>query len=127
MTDTVSNPRVRIDKWLWAVRFFKTRSLAQRAIEAGHVLLNEKRIKPSHCVEIGDLIDIRLGSRHLTLAVDGVTSVRGSATIAQTHYSETVESQQRNTEEKASMVATRVGGRPTKQNRRRIDRLRDAL
>lgn len=126
MTDTVSQPRVRIDKWLWAVRFFKTRSLAQRAIEAGHVRLNEKRMKPSHCVQIADLIDIRLGGRHLTLVVGSVTSVRGSATIAQTHYSETVESQQRNIEEKASMVATRVGGRPTKQDRRRIDRLRDA-
>ena len=85
MTSSVPPPRIRIDKWLWAVRIFKTRSLAHHAIEAGHIRLNDERIKPSHSVAIGDRIDILQGSRSLTIVVDSVTSIRSSAPIAQTH------------------------------------------
>ena len=125
MTSSVPPPRIRIDKWLWAVRIFKTRSLSHHAIRAGHIRLNDERIKPSHSVAIGDRIDILQGNRSLTIVVDSVTSIRSSAPIAQTHYSETEESLRRRSEEKTSNAGTRIGGRPTKQDRRRIDRLRD--
>lgn len=122
---TAQTPRVRIDKWLWAVRLFKTRSLAQRAIEAGHVRLNENRTKPSHLVVVGDCVAVRQGSRLLRIVVEGTTSIRRTASIAQAHYAETEESLQQRADTGTSSAASRTGGRPTKQNRRRIDRFRD--
>ena len=74
--------QVRIDKWLWAARFFKTRSLAAEAIDRGRVKVNDERCKTSRQVHLGDLIDIDNGSAEWQVRVLGVSSQRGSATIA---------------------------------------------
>lgn len=118
---------VRIDKWLWAARFFKTRSLATAAVDNGKVRLNEERTKPSHGVKPGDLLDIDNGATQWQVNVKGVSDKRGSATVAQTLYEETETSV-----EKRQLTAERnkffrepgaaLKGRPTKRDRRLLDR-----
>ena len=78
----------RLDKWLWAARFFKTRSLATNAIELGRVLQNEQRVKPAHAVKVGDTLEIHHAEQIWTIEVLRILEVRGSATIAQTMYLE---------------------------------------
>ena len=122
MTDTV-----RIDKWLWAARFFKTRSLAAHAVEGGKVRLNDERTKPSRNVKVGDRLAIDNGATEWEVVVDGVSDARGSATIAQTLYTETEESIARRQQEAErrrlfSEPGAALKGRPTKRDRRRIDR-----
>lgn len=125
----MSNETVRIDKWLWAARFFKTRSLATQAVEAGRVRQNGERIKPAHAVKPGDTLDIDNGSTEWQVKVQALSDVRGPATVAQTLYSETEEGLARKqaaadrrkySPEPASMIK----GRPTKRDRRQIDRTR---
>lgn len=84
--------QVRIDKWLWAARFYKTRSLARTMIEGGKVDYNGSRAKPSRIVEVGACIKLLQGNNRLEIIVKGISSVRGSATIARTLYEETPES-----------------------------------
>ena len=84
--------QVRIDKWLWAARFFKTRSLAAEAIDRGRVKINEEHCKTSRQVHLNDLIDIDNGSAEWQVRVRGVSSQRGSATIARQLYEETAHS-----------------------------------
>lgn len=90
---------VRIDKWLWAARFFKTRSLATQAIKGGKIKLLvgsvSKRVKPSSEVNIGDHLEIQRGAFAFSITVLKLSAQRGSATIAQTLFEESVESQQR--------------------------------
>jgi ribosome-associated heat shock protein Hsp15 len=122
MTDTV-----RIDKWLWAARFFKTRSLATNAVEGGKVRLNDERIKPSRNVKIGDRLAIDNGATEWEVLVAGLSDARGSATIAQTLYTETEKSiARRQLESERRRFFSEPGadlkGRPTKRDRRRIDR-----
>jgi len=83
---------VRIDKWLWAARFFKTRGLATEMVSGGHVQLNSERIKPSKAVEAGDELRIQRGQELFTITVTGLAEKRGSAAIAQTLYQETEQS-----------------------------------
>ncbi len=116
----------RIDKWLWAARFFKTRSLATDAVERGKVKLNGDRTKPSHNVKIGDTLLIDNGSTEWEVVVCGISDKRGSAAVAQTLYGETAASV-----EKRRLLAEQhhffrepasaLKGRPTKRDRRLLD------
>lgn len=120
---------VRIDKWLWAARFFKTRSAATDAVLGGRVHLNDARVKPAKEVRAGDTIDLRIGQLAWTLVVRAVADKRGSATVAKTLYDETPDSlaarELRAAELKLSRpIGADLGARPTKQDRRRIEGLR---
>lgn len=118
---------VRIDKWLWAARFFKTRSMATDAVEAGKVKLNGNRVKPAHAVKLDDLLDIDNGGTQWEVAVRGLSDVRGSAPIAQALYAETEASIERRRQEAEQRryfnePGAAIKGRPTKRDRRRLDR-----
>ncbi|AME23859.1 MULTISPECIES: RNA-binding S4 domain-containing protein [Burkholderiaceae] len=128
---TDSSARLRIDKWLWAARFFKTRSLASDAVEKGRVRIGGANVKPSKDVRVGDLVEIEI--EHVLWQVDvvGICEVRGPATVAQTLYKETdsgrekrvAESERRKTYREP---AAALQGRPTKRDRRIIDKLSGA-
>jgi len=120
---------VRIDKWLWAARFFKTRSLAATAVLGGRVHVNGERVKPSKVVHTDDVLEITKGPERRTVAVRRLADRRGSATVAQTLYAETGESraareQQALERRFARALGSDLGPRPTKQARRRLDALR---
>lgn len=119
---------VRLDKWLWAARFFKTRTQACAAVDAGQVRLNAERSKPAKDVRIDDLIVVRVGRLESEVRVRGLSDVRGPAPFAQTLYEETSESRARRaTADAARALAPRPDashkGRPTKKNRRQLERL----
>jgi len=118
--------RVRLDKWLWAARFYKTRALAARAIEAGQARLNDTRVKPAHPVRAGDRVSLRNGPSAWTLDVTGVADRRGPAADAATLYVESPESKAAREEEsrrarEAAAAAPRLTGRPTKRERRKLE------
>lgn len=122
MTDTV-----RIDKWLWAARFFKTRSLATDAVDNGKVRLNGDRIKPARSVRIGDTLDIDNGATEWQIVVQNLSDMRGSATAAQTLYAETdasIVKRQKEADKKKYFrePGSTIKGRPTKRDRRQLDR-----
>ena len=118
--------KLRIDKWLWAARFFKTRSLAVDAIEAGRVLVNGVRVKVAKAVGSGDRLEIRIGRYQFDVEVLGISDKRGPAPAAQKLYRESEESRERRTllaeQLKAEQHAFR--GRPTKRDRRLIEEFR---
>jgi ribosome-associated heat shock protein Hsp15 len=121
--------RVRIDKWLWAARFFKTRGDATDAVAGGHVQLNGARVKPSKEVGTGDRLEIRRGPTRWDVVVRDVADRRGPATVAASLYEETPESREAREKQRAERrlakpLGADLGGRPTKQARRRIDALR---
>jgi ribosome-associated heat shock protein Hsp15 len=123
----MSTDAVRIDKWLWAARFFKTRSLATAAVEGGKVRLNKERTKPSRNVKEGDILDIDNGSTEWQVLVRALSEQRGSATVAQTLYTETEESVRRRQQESEQRKyfhepSAAIKGRPTKRDRRVLDR-----
>jgi ribosome-associated heat shock protein Hsp15 len=131
-TDPEAGPgRVRIDKWLWAARFFKTRSLAVDAIAAGKVEVNGERVKPAKLLQIGDEVNVRLGPYVHVVRVRGISERRGPATVAATLYEEThdsVAARAKLAEQLRMAPAAFVyeeKGRPTKRDRREIDRFRD--
>ena len=117
---------VRLDKWLWAARFYKTRALAVDEIDKGRVTINGQAGKPSRDVRIGDRLDLRQGPVNRTVVVLQVSHVRGPAPIAQAMYSETPESvaaRERAAEARRQGVEpaqTLEQGRPTKRNRREL-------
>lgn len=118
---------IRIDKWLWAARFFKTRSLATEAVDNGKVRLDGERIKPARNVRIGDQLVIDNGATTWEVTVQGLSDVRGAAAVAQTLYTETDASiARRQHEAEQRRFFTEPGaslkGRPTKRNRRLLDR-----
>jgi len=128
MIVAMSDP-VRIDKWCWAARFFKTRALASDAIDGGKVRLNGDRVKPARNVQSGDLLDIDNGSTAWQVRVTGLSAQRGSATQARLLYTETDASlQKRQQEAEQRKLFTEPGadhkGRPTKRDRRLLDRSR---
>ena len=86
--------KYRIDKWLFAARFFKTRSLAADAVERGRVILNDQRVKPAKVVAVGDMLTIRIGNVQYVIKVLALSNKRGSAPQAQQLYCETDESRQ---------------------------------
>jgi ribosome-associated heat shock protein Hsp15 len=121
--------RVRIDKWIWAARFAKTRSAATDLVLAGHVKVGGERVKPAREVAVGETVEIRVGQVPRTVVVTGIADRRGSATVAATLYDETPESiEQRERIQLERRLARPLGadlvGRPTKQDRRRLDALR---
>lgn len=112
---------MRIDKWLWAARFFKTRSLAVEAIDAGHVSVNGERTKPAKLLKVGDGVIVRRPPFEHHVAVKGLSDRRGSASIAATLYEETPGSRERRTKLAAEMKSQpqpTFKGRPTKKTRR---------
>ena len=122
---------VRIDKWLWAARFFKTRSAATEAVLGGHVHVGGSRVKPSKEVRAGDELEIRVGTVRFAVVVRGVAERRGPAKVAATLYQETPESlagRERHAAERrlAKSPFADLPGRPTKQARRQLDALRRA-
>ncbi len=121
--------RVRIDKWLWAARFFKTRSAATDAVNGGRVQVNEIRAKPAKDVVVGDVVQVTAGDVPWTVIVTGLADKRGSATVASRLYSETPESRDRRADLAAERrhgrpLGAQLGARPTKRDRRRIDDVR---
>jgi len=118
---------MRLDKWLWAARFFKTRSLATQAIDHGQVKLNGERIKPAREVRPGDRLEIHIGEFDWTLTVKALSMQRGPAPVAQTLYEEDPASharrqQQVSDRKLAASHAASIKGRPTKRDRRQIHR-----
>ena len=116
---------VRIDKWLWAARFFKTRSLASQAVSGGKVHANGGRVKPSKCVSVGDMLRIQRGEVELVVEVLALSAKRGPAVQAQTLYLETEESRiarEADRETRRLLAADRSGPerRPSKRDRRLI-------
>jgi ribosome-associated heat shock protein Hsp15 len=119
---------VRIDKWLWAARFYKTRSLAADAITSGKIELNGERTKPAKTVKAGDILRIRQGVFEQIVAVKALSGSRGPAKVAQTLYEETAESAAARAKlaerMRYEMPAGTDTGRPSKKDRRDISRLR---
>ncbi len=120
--------KLRIDKWLWAARFYKTRSLAVEEIDKGRVRINDQETKPAREVKAGDTVTLRQGPLTRTLLVRGISSQRGPAPVAQQLYEETAESlalraqaaeQRRLASDPASSLEH---GRPTKRDRRHLDK-----
>jgi len=127
----MSDAGVRIDKWLWAARLFKTRSLATEAVLGGRVHVNDLRVKPSKDVHVGDVVEVTTGALRRTVHVTGVADRRGSAKVAAELYTETPESsaarEQFVVERRlARPLGADLGARPTKLARRRLDALRRA-
>ena len=122
---------MRIDKWLWAARFYKTRSLAQQAVEGGKITLNGERVKPSKELKTGDRLLIRIGAFEWAICVKQLSDKRGSATVARTLYEESADSQARREQQSALKKlnlepAAERHGRPTKRERRQLDNLRSS-
>ncbi|MEY4609588.1 MAG: heat shock protein 15 [Gemmatimonadota bacterium] len=120
---------VRLDKWLWAARFFKTRSLATEAVDGGKTQVNGERVKPAKPVKVGDEIRIRIGPYEYIVTVTGTAERRGPAALAATLYEETEAS--RTTRERLHWQLTTAApaldpekGRPTKRDRRDLERFR---
>lgn len=118
---------VRIDKWLWAARFFKTRTLASDAVDNGKVRLNDERTKPAHNLKTGDILAIDNGASVWEVAVLLLSDTRSSAAVAQTLYRETEQS----IAKRATLAEDRrffreptmqLKGRPTKRDRRLLDK-----
>jgi ribosome-associated heat shock protein Hsp15 len=123
--------QTRIDKWLWAARFYKTRSAATDAVAGGRVHLNGARVKPSKEVRVADTVEVQIGTLTWKVVVAGIAERRGPATVAATLYDETAEAaaarEQHILERRlAKPPGADLGARPTKQARRRMDALRGA-
>ena len=130
MTDPLFT--LRIDKWLWAARFYKTRSLATAAIHAGHVKLNGATVKPARDLRPGDTLELAIGDAPWTIEVLGLNDQRRPASEAQRLYAETAQSSARRAALKeAQRLAPTPGsdlrGRPTKKARRQIRGFNDAF
>jgi ribosome-associated heat shock protein Hsp15 len=124
-----NDEKTRLDKWLWAARFFKTRALAADAIESGKIEVNDDRPKRGRAVHLGDRLRIRLGPYEHLLVVRALSSRRGPAGVAKELYEETAESiaNRERTAERLRSAPPPVfyeGGRPTKKDRRAFERLR---
>ncbi len=121
--------KVRLDKWLWAARFFKTRALAKEAVEGGKVHCRGERCKPSKEPKVGDELVIRAGYDERTIIIEQLSAVRRGAPQAQLLYRETEESlsaREKAAElRKAGAIGIQTDGRPTKKQRRQIHRFKD--
>lgn len=130
MTEPAVAQTVRLDVWLWAARFFKTRVLAKEAVTLGKVELDGQRAKPARAVRVGDALQVQRGDERFEVVVRGLSDQRGPAPVAQALYSESEASQQRRAEVRASRAAERTGYRapdtkPDKRARRLIQALGD--
>ncbi len=123
MTD--STDKLRVDKWLWAARFYKTRSISADAVESGKVTMNEARIKPAKTIGVGDRLLVRQGQIYYDVEVLGLSNKRGGAPEAQKLYRETDESKARRAviaEQNKALPLPTFKGRPTKRDRRDIEK-----
>jgi ribosome-associated heat shock protein Hsp15 len=124
----LAEARFRLDKWLWAARFFKTRPLATEAVVGGKVHLNGTRTKPAHETNIGDTLSIRTETGLFVVVVRALSNRRGPASEAALLYEETAQSQQ---ERATAVLADKIqaihvsAGRPSKKDRRALTRLQD--
>ena len=131
MTDvSLSPPSVRLDVWLWAARFFRTRSLAKQAVETGKVAVGGQRPKSSRAVRVGEQLSIERGEEQFEIAVAGLSDQRGPAPVAQQLYAETEASKARRAELRAQRIAARDGykaheHKPDKRARKLIRALGD--
>jgi len=124
----MSDPQadVRIDKWLWAARFYSARNLARQAVESGRVLVGGERVKPARSVRVGDELSVRIGDEERVVRVLALSDRRGPAPVARTLYEESAESierRERRREQRrwsAEPAESIEGGRPTKRDRRRL-------
>ncbi len=126
MTDAAEH--VRIDKWLWAARFYKTRSQALDAIELGRVRVEGERVKPARAAHVGDRVEILAGATRIVVIVRALAAVRGPAPAARMLYEETAQSvaqreRQAQVRRYGAEPAATLQGRPTKRDRRRLERL----
>jgi ribosome-associated heat shock protein Hsp15 len=117
---------MRVDKWLWAARFFKTRSLAQAAIAGSRIKVNDERVKPAHDLKVGDLVVVRAGEYEWHLVVKGLSEKRGPAVQARLLYEETAGSRaererRMDIRRYSPEPASTIKGRPTKKHRRDLD------
>ena len=123
---------MRVDKWLWAARFFKTRSVAQQAIAAGRVKLNEARVKSAHELRAGDALSIRVGDFEWQIVVSGLSDKRGPAEQARKLYRETEASRAERARRSdlrrwGAEPAAALKGRPTKRDRRKFEEFTSPL
>jgi ribosome-associated heat shock protein Hsp15 len=123
----MDNDNVRIDKWLWAARFFKTRSLATDAVDRGRVRIGGEPIKPARTVKLDDKLSIDNGSDRWEVVVQAISGVRGAAPVARTLYRETEDSLQRRAHDQEARrlfpePGSSIKGRPTKRDRRALSR-----
>jgi len=125
------NEKIRLDKWLWATRFFKTRALATEAVVGGKVHVDGARVKPSKQVVLGQALEIQKGPYRFEVIVEELIEKRVSATLAQAAYTESTDSTQRRAEiqsklklERQFAQSERGAGRPNKRERRQIHRFR---
>ena len=119
--------KIRIDKWLWAIRVFKTRSLANDACQSGKVKMNNGRIKPSRTIKIGDRVTVQRGYIKFDYEVTGIIKKRVSATIAKQNYVDHTPEEEL-IKQKSNLFSTQYPrekgqGRPTKKDRRDLDKL----
>lgn len=125
MTDPADGD-VRIDKWLWAARFFSARNLAREAVESGRVVVGGQRVKPARSVRVGDELRIRIGDDERVVRVLGLSDRRGPAPVARLLYEESADSIERREQRQEQRrwqqdpAASIEGGRPTKRDRRRL-------
>jgi ribosome-associated heat shock protein Hsp15 len=118
--------RIRLDKWLWAARFFKTRSLASQAIDLGRVRIDGERIKPAHEAKVGEMLDLQVGDHRLQVVIRALSTQRGPASAARELYLETSDSIARRKlreEQRAAEPAQSTKGRPTKRDRRELGKI----
>jgi ribosome-associated heat shock protein Hsp15 len=128
-TEPLGVEPLRLDKWLWAARFYKTRSLARQAIDGGHVRANGTSAKPSRPARVGDIVEIKRGEQAMECTIRALSHFRGPASVAANLYEETPASVERREREAARRHGQtdpqRPGGaRPTKRQRRTLDRWR---
>ena len=124
MVDSID--RIRVDKWLWAARLFKTRSLASQAIDLGRVRVDGERIKPAREARVGEMLDVQLGDQRLQVVVRALSTQRASASVARELYQETAESiarRERRNDQRLAEPARTIKGRPTKRDRRELGKV----
>jgi ribosome-associated heat shock protein Hsp15 len=126
--EVVMDGIVRLDKWLWAARFFKTRSMAATAVERGQVRVAGERVKPARTLRVGERLSIQRGDESFDVVVSGLSAVRGPASVARLLYAEAAESVARRTQarEAARLMkepAAAIRGRPSKRDARVLRRL----
>lgn len=130
--ETTGPDRVRVDKWLWAARFYKTRSLAAEAIAGGKILVNGEPVKPAKTIQVGNVVRVRIGAFEHHVVVRGLSERRGPASAASMLYEETPDSLKAR-EKLAEQLRLappafvfEEKGRPTKRDRREIEKLRNS-
>lgn len=120
----MSDSETRIDRWLWAVRMYKPRSAASDACKAGHVAINDKPAKPATTVKAGDVVTARVGDRVRTLEVRAILHKRVAASVAREAYVDHTPVPESRDEPPKMFERERGMGRPTKRDRRELERLR---